>query len=272
MNKIFPNNIFQALLLLGIGIVATAPIIFITQSYFDDLSVDIIANIMFIVFCIATISFAKVMNSRRKLDNNYRFTLPRNSPTLIGLTILIIIIFQVGVNAPLSNMLSYYQKGKLQLTNPFAQIQLFLGAVFLAPFFEEVIFRGTILKGFLTKYNPTLSIILSSVLFCAIHIQPVQLFGALFFGILSGWIYYRSESLGLCIFLHFLSNLSSQFISFLLFKATIYENLSPLYSYGQYTFFFIGISVLILSFLTFKLAGRLVKPKLISSTTHSAED
>ncbi|WP_432714259.1 CPBP family intramembrane glutamic endopeptidase [Pedobacter sp.] len=266
MNKIFPSNIFQALLLLFIGLVTATPVIFITQTYYSHLSADITGSIMFIVLCIAIICVAKVINSKRKVDINYGFALPIKSPKFIALTVLIILIFQAGINAPFTNVLSFYLNGKSTFSNPFSQMPLFLGAILLAPLFEELIFRGTILKGFLTKYTPAISIILSGVLFCAIHIQPVQLFGALFFGILSGWIYYKTESLGLCILLHFLSNFSSQLISYTLFKTNLSGNILLPNIYGPYTFFVIGVSVLVLSYLIFKVAKNLTHSKSAKTT------
>ena len=260
MHKIFPSNIFQALLLLLIGVVATTPIIFITQTYYESLSVDITGGVMFIVLSVVIISVATIINSKRKVDTNYGFALPGKLSKVIALTVLMIIIFQAGINAPFTNMFGFYLKGKTAFSNPFNQMPLFLGAILLAPLFEELIFRGIILKGFLTKYTPAISIILSGVLFCAIHGQPILLFGALYFGILSGWIYYKTESLGLCILLHFLSNLSSQLISYTMFKSNLLGNSTLPNIYGPYTFFVFGISILLLVYLTVKVAKNLSHP------------
>jgi len=231
MKKIFPSNIFQAILLLFIGLIVTAPVVFLSEKYLKNLSVDITNTITFILYCIVIICIAKIVNSKQKIDINYGFELPRRFWRTTSFAVLLIIIFQAGVNLPFSRILGYYLNGKSVFSNPFNQISVFLGAIFLAPIFEELKFRGIILKGFLTKYAPAIAIILSGTLFCAIHVQPVQLLGALCFGILSGWIYYITESLGLCIFLHCMSNLSSQLISYALFKASLSGKTSLPYIY-----------------------------------------
>ena len=253
MKKIFPSNIFQALLLLLIGPIAAAPFVFISEKYLKQLSNDLTNTIMFVLVCIVIIFFARMISSKRKMDTSYGFKIPRKFWGSILITVLLIVIFQAGINLPVSKILGYYINGQSVFSNPFNQIPVFLGAILLAPLFEELIFRGIIMKGFLARYTPKMAIILSGILFCAIHVQPVQLFGALCFGLLSGWIYFKTESLGFCILLHCISNLSSQLISYALFEANLSGNTSLPYIYGLYTIPIICISVLIVSYLIMAL-------------------
>jgi membrane protease YdiL (CAAX protease family) len=81
-----------------------------------------------------------------------------------------------------------------------------LAAVIAAPILEEILFRGIILDGFLKNYHPAKAIIWSGVIFGLIHFIPAQALNAAFIGIALGWVYYRSRSLGLCMFLHFVNN------------------------------------------------------------------
>ena len=256
MHKVFPNNIFQALLLLFIGIVATTPILFIKERFYKDASFEITSGIMFIVLSIVIICVARAVNSRRKITTTYGFAIPARLSAVVALTVAAVLIFQIGVNVPLSKMLGFYLNGKANYSSPFDQLGLFIGAILLAPLFEELIFRGIILKGFLTKYTPAIAIMISAVLFSAVHAQPVQLLGALFFGVLSGWLYYKTQSLGLCILLHFLSNLSSQLIAYTLFKASSSDHLLKPEVYGHYTYFVIGISLLFICYFIFKVSDR----------------
>lgn len=83
----------------------------------------------------------------------------------------------------------------------------FIMVCILAPIFEEIIFRGIILKGMLNfKINPTVAIILSGFIFGIAHLNPWQFVGAGLLGTIFGFIYYRTKSLFLPMLLHALNN------------------------------------------------------------------
>jgi len=75
-----------------------------------------------------------------------------------------------------------------------------------APVLEELTFRGIILKGLLRNYHPWVAIGQSALLFGLIHLNPLQIVGAGIIGLLVGWLYYRTQSLWLCIAAHALNN------------------------------------------------------------------
>ncbi len=78
--------------------------------------------------------------------------------------------------------------------------------VVASPLIEEVLFRGMILDGFLKRYSPWKSILWSSLLFGLFHFNPWQFIPAFIVGILMGYIYWKTRSLWLCIFIHFINN------------------------------------------------------------------
>jgi len=84
----------------------------------------------------------------------------------------------------------------------------FILMVFAAPVFEELIFRGIILEGLLKKYSPVLSIMISSLLFGIVHLNPWQFITGFIFGIFSGWVYYKTRSLLLSVIIHATINLT----------------------------------------------------------------
>ncbi|MXV37795.1 CPBP family intramembrane metalloprotease [Flavobacteriaceae bacterium Ap0902] len=87
------------------------------------------------------------------------------------------------------------------------KIAAFIMVCLLAPLLEEFIFRGIILRGLLhSNVNPWVAIILTGFLFGAAHMNPWQFMGAGFLGIIFGFVYWRTQSLWLVIFLHFLNN------------------------------------------------------------------
>lgn len=101
----------------------------------------------------------------------------------------------------------------------------FITVCILAPILEEIIFRGILLRGLLQNgTSPVFAIFLSSVLFGLAHLNPWQFFGAGMLGAVFGFIYYRTKSLWICIFLHALNNMIS-FI-FMLYYGTMDETVS----------------------------------------------
>lgn len=81
-----------------------------------------------------------------------------------------------------------------------------LTAVVAAPVFEEVLMRGIILDGFLKRYKPTTAIFWSALIFAAFHFNIWQGVSAFAFGLLAGWLYWKSGSLLLCILMHAFGN------------------------------------------------------------------
>jgi len=90
-------------------------------------------------------------------------------------------------------------------------------AIVVAPLAEETLFRGIILRGLLGRWKPWAAIALSATLFALMHFNPAQTPVALALGLLLGWVYVRTRSLGLCMLGHALNNASSFPVDFLPF-------------------------------------------------------
>ena len=83
----------------------------------------------------------------------------------------------------------------------------FLMVSVFAPFFEEWLCRGMILRGLLgTKVKPVWAIVISAVFFAVIHLNPWQAIPAFLLGCLFGYVYYRTGSLKLTMLMHFANN------------------------------------------------------------------
>lgn len=82
-----------------------------------------------------------------------------------------------------------------------------LSMAVLAPVLEELLFRGAI-QGALMRYfrSPWVGIVVASLLFGIIHLNPVQVFYATCLGIGFGWVYYRTGSLLPAILGHIINN------------------------------------------------------------------
>ncbi len=88
----------------------------------------------------------------------------------------------------------------------------------VAPIFEEVIYRGIILEQLNRRYGAIKAIIISSLLFGLMHLNLHQGINGFFLGIVLGFIYIKTNSLLLSMFLHFANNslvIMSAFIPFI---------------------------------------------------------
>lgn len=83
---------------------------------------------------------------------------------------------------------------------------LFLGSV-VAPYVEELFYRGIVLSGLLAKNTRTWAIIWSSILFAASHLNPWQFPATLVAGGVFAWWVIRTGSLWPAIVGHALNNL-----------------------------------------------------------------
>lgn len=122
---------------------------------------------------------------------------------LVGLTLLAII--------PVNGLTELLRLPNIMQTS-FAGLMAnplgILNIVVLGPLVEELIFRKGMLdilrKG---NYFPVWAIVISSVTFGVIHGNPAQIPGAFLFGLLLGWIYWRTNSVWTVWLLHALNNL-----------------------------------------------------------------
>lgn len=80
------------------------------------------------------------------------------------------------------------------------------GSIFLlmlvAPITEEVLFRGLILRGLLSRFGAGSAVVLTALLFSLFHVNPWQFLGAFVLGLLFGWFYLALRSLVPCLIGH----------------------------------------------------------------------
>lgn len=82
----------------------------------------------------------------------------------------------------------------------------FVMLVIAPPLIEETLCRGLVLRSMLRRWKPATAIVVSAVVFGLIHLNPWQFFYATWLGLVLGWAYWRTRSLGLCVMMHALNN------------------------------------------------------------------
>lgn len=96
-------------------------------------------------------------------------------------------------------------------------VLFFLNICVLAPIYEELFFRGILLRRFTLKWSPQKSIIISSIIFGIIHLSPINVLFAFALGCVLGYAYLKTKNIFVPMLLHSFSN----FLAFLQF---VYAN------------------------------------------------
>lgn len=200
-------NVKQSWGIVGIAILSMllfSPINIILSKIFGK-------EISFLVYYLLAMGvpfgIAHLIRNKRTGISKYNFSF--SSIKIMVLVSISIVAIQTGIVSPIVNsipMPEFMQKIFLEFAGQNG-VCSFIAIVIAAPVIEELIFRGIILHGLLQRYSPIKSIIISSVLFGIVHLNPWQFISALIIGAFSGWVYYRTSKLTLSIIIHSINNL-----------------------------------------------------------------
>jgi len=86
--------------------------------------------------------------------------------------------------------------------DPTALVFFVLTACLLAPLYEELVFRATVLPTMVRSYGNGVGVLLSSLLFAAAHLSLMEFFPLLILGSGLGWLRLRSGRLSACVLMH----------------------------------------------------------------------
>ncbi len=116
------------------------------------------------------------------------------------------------VTALLPDMPAYMEQAMEALTNGPLWVSLAAVSVF-APFFEEWLCRGLVLRGLMKRMKPVWAIVISAAFFAVLHMNPWQAIPAFTLGLIFGYVYYRTGSLKLTMLMHCVNNTFSILVS-----------------------------------------------------------
>ena len=151
-------------------------------------------------------------NRNNKVNNiNTGFKLRKRDWVLVPLLIVSYILLTYGwfdyilYFFPTGNTYEYV----IEYLNSIPIVILLVETCIMAPFFEELLYRGIILNGLLNKYKNSSkkAIIYSAMVFGLVHLNIPQGINAFIGGIILGFIYCYTKSMKLSIFAHFINNL-----------------------------------------------------------------
>lgn len=203
-SKFFPNKIIQVFALFLSSLILVFPffIIFKIDEFENS---DLLKTLWFILVNSTFIILTVFINFRRKQKLELHFEIIRFKH--LYLMLFVVLIFQVGINTPVHSIFEQLWSISTKPNYSAKGLYIVLGAITIGPVFEEIIFRGIILKGLLTRYSVKFSILLSSLMFGLIHFKPEQIWGAILLGVFFGFIYFKTKSIGTVILLHSFANI-----------------------------------------------------------------
>lgn len=205
--KIWP----AVVLLLGYAFVMFVPAVII-RIFYDifgfsaDMLIDALSSMATLAILIYWINRKKTLNLDPLLDKKLPIGFYLAAiPLTVGTTIIL---------SDIDNLLRFFLPMNDFWREAFASLtggndamwKAFIAVSIVAPVVEEVLFRGIILPGFLTHYSRKKAILVSALLFALVHANPWQFTPAFVAGLITAYLFVRTGSLLLCIFVHALNN------------------------------------------------------------------
>ena len=114
---------------------------------------------------------------------------------------------------------------------------------FLIPVFEELFFRGFLIGGLAGKYGQAKAVLVTTVLFALIHLNPTQVVSAFILGLVLGVLVVKTCNVGFCIVFHMLYN-SLVFFLPLLLEAGLARDRKSFFVLGTYSFDYLDVVAL----------------------------
>jgi membrane protease YdiL (CAAX protease family) len=180
-----------------------------TESLMYGISITIINLVSF-----GLVIFIGFKKSKQKFNEVFKF----NKVSLDYWVAIIIFMFGfIIVSSEIDNLLNYVLPMPAFLRDVFESMmvkQAFIVSILLIGIIpgivEEMMFRGVILNGFQGNYSNKKAIVISALLFGIIHLNPWQFVTAFIIGIIAAWVYIKTKSIILCIYMHFFNNTISE--------------------------------------------------------------
>lgn len=173
----------------------------INQSIFFWLIYEQIPHII-IVLVVLIFNISLIRFSILKITFNELIRYFYSSLILAGVITISYLLVSVFHSYPALLQVDYF----IKISKDFSPL-FYLKVLLIAPFFEELIYRGILLALLLYHLSPKWSILLSSILFSILHMNPTQFFLAFILGLFCGWYYTKTRNLLSCIIIHSISNL-----------------------------------------------------------------
>ncbi len=239
-----------------------------------DCVTDIFCSLLyFLSFFLPALIFYGFLpkNERKAID--FSITLPSPNPLFKTLAIIFVSIgtiismsyLNVWLIPSFSSGVSLVQNGE-----PYQLVLLMFSGAIIPAFAEELLFRGVIITH-LKPYGKGVAVLASALLFGVMHMNLSQLLYATAAGVVLGVVYVSTNSLWLCILIHFANNLFNVAEGYL-FEAFRAEQANLICMLAEIVIFSLGILFSLLYVLS-KKETRIIQKKLgVFGKTDSVEN
>jgi membrane protease YdiL (CAAX protease family) len=112
----------------------------------------------------------------------------------------------------------YPPSGDESYTTSYGAILAVVMIVIIAPFLEELFFRGAVF-GTLANYSPVFAAVISAALFGLSHRNPAQVINAFVMGLFLALAFIKTGSAAACVFMHLINNAVSVVAQFAAYRA-----------------------------------------------------
>lgn len=215
------KGMFAVLIMFLIGNILSMTVLLGLKTLIPEMNDSIGTLVSYPLLFIPAMIYAFSVSRRNKAGNLPAISVDRFEGRKLGLagtslTVMVCTLAAAVVTEPVALLLppmpEALEEAMKSLTEgPF--LINFISVSLFAPFFEEWLCRGIVLRGLLSKTSPVNAILTSAVFFAVIHMNPWQALPAFIMGILFGYVYYKTGSLKLTMLMHFANNTMSLAIS-----------------------------------------------------------
>jgi membrane protease YdiL (CAAX protease family) len=178
---------------------------------------------------------------RKKKTGATGFDLTLRNRRIVPFVMLASVTLLFGVAEPISSLIpisDFFRQALLDMAGQ-SGFFAFLLMVVAAPIFEELLFRGIILEGLLNNYTTGKAVLISSLIFGAVHLNPWQFVTGTVLGIFMGWVYANTRSVLPTIIIHASANATGYLMRFFvdiesMLDQTIEDTFGSIVNYGLF--------------------------------------
>jgi uncharacterized protein len=174
-----------------------------TWTMNDNLSLAIVAEVYFLFLVAAAIVFGGLRGIRNSL--NFKFTIIKDIWLVLKLYIIVlgasVIVYLIlsPLIGPLPRALLHVLRhasdmSRLSAADFTAWFLIIIRACIFAPVTEELLFRGLLYGWLRSRFGAATTILLTTLLFTAMHFYLILFPIAILFGLASGWVRERTAS------------------------------------------------------------------------------
>lgn len=205
----------------------------IKNPYMSENEYDIVFDKLFnsgmYMIVAVIIAFIPILILRRKEFFKYDLKVKSSSINLKSIFIWIIVMLGINILSGyisiaieiILNLIGYTSMPSMEVLETSTTLSMFLYTCIVAPFIEEFIYRGAVLR-YLENYGTKFAIIASSILFGFMHGNIVQIPSTILIGIVFAFVA-KKYSIKISILLHIINNAFAEVYNYLVdFNGAIY--------------------------------------------------